>query len=1127
MTKATTSGRRAISVLSAGALAVSLVATALALTPTTAQAAITETLTVDSLVYGGDDADPGDGTCLTAGGICTLRAAIQESNALDAGPGDEVLIDFDDGLSGFIVGPSGNNTTNRMKTGVIESGYDHSGAYFHITARTRIDFGDDVGFVQYYDEGTAFYIDGPDVTIENFNASATNPLGTLGSRTSTGITGGETAFIVSGDGDGFTLRDGAIIESGNNRLERGLILQDGADDVTVENVRFDDFENLGGAIRVSNGGTVSNLLFDGITMDNTNPEAFYYGMQVASSVTLNNFVVTNSTFTDWQGDQIFYMNGSTINGGSFDNNTVDTVHRNRGRHLIDFQSATVSDFSISDNLFDKVGAERIIDFYDAVMTDVSITGNTFQNGVNDGTTNATSLNLIEGRYAEATNLTITDNTFTNVENVGSYEIFDFKYGEQTNMVVSNNTFTNVDVSGSLLDLRTTPVDGFEFNGNTFVAVDATDGFVDLRSSTSSDVEIANNDFQEISTTYPVIWTSQTSVDSSIHDNSWVNADDSKKVGWIFNFDTGGVPAATATGWTFRDNHIAVAPNNTRAPVQIESGLLPVVRNTFSAPARGTTPAEDGGADSETDDHHFVWNTSSNANGKFRTWYPNAVEIDGATERARVTVQPPALAETPHPATPVSVDVYYTPGAGGERQADVYLGRVTGLTAESTFDINCAGCAPGGFIRVQTITPSGATTQYSRIFESVAGTVPSAGLTIDVEDSDEIPVGSTVGGTGTAGNAVEVVNTNNGEVLCEAVVGAGGTWSCDVDFDATTGPATIVASESDPAENPVGSTAPVAATIVDAPVILAVTPGDDIGVGSTVSGSGTPGNTVELWDTGNNELLCSTTVQPDGTWSCEVPFDATQGPTTIQATDTDAELDSDEVIVDVVPAPVILDVGNDSEVPLGSTISGTGNPGTTVEVVNTDNGEVLCSAVVDGDGNWSCEVDEATTVGDGTLVANEIGGASSAPVPVSIVEAVVVPGAANDDEQNFVLDTPYTFDPLANDTDPEGASFDPASLRLLDGEGLPQTEVVVPGEGTYTVDTGTGEVTIEPESGFAGPTNPLTYVVSDTSGNEYQAQVVLTAAPVVGVSMFGPGALAGAALAAAAMAFAARRRRVTA
>lgn len=1116
--------RKTIPRLTRGVLAVALVAMALTFTNTATSAAVTATLTVDSMVYGGDDANPGDGTCLTGGGICTLRAAIQESNALDAGPGDEVLINFASGLSGFIVGPDGDTTTNRMKTGVIESGYDHSGAYYHITARTRIDFGNDVGFVQYWDQGTAFFIDSPDVTIENFNATATNPLGSLGSRTSTGITGGETAFIVSGNGDGFTLRNGAIIESDNNRLERGLILQNGADNVTVANVTFDDYGNHGGAIRVSENATVTNFLIDTVTMNNTNSEAFYFGMQVPSNVTLNNFQVVNSQFNNWSGEQIFYMHGSTINGGAFDNNTIDTVDRNRGRELVDFQATTLSDFTFNNNLFNKVGANRNIDLADTTMTNVTISGNTFQDGRNVSPVNATSLQIIEGRNSTSTGLTITDNVFNNVETVGGYFIADFRSGDHTDFEFSNNSLTNVDVSGSVIGLDNSTVDTLTVNGNTLDDVDMGTSFLDLRSAPSSDVEVANNSFVNTSANWPSIWTSQVSPSSEIHHNTWVNTDGTKHHDWIFVFDNGGVPAATDTGWRFHDNHIAVTPDNNEAPVKIYSGYLPVERNTFAAPSRGTTPADDASALSETGGSWFVWNVGGNANGKLRTWYPNAVEIDSGSGRARVTVQPPEAGETPHPPTPVAVDVYYTPGAGGERQADVYLGRVTDLTAQTTFEINCAGCTAGGFIRVQTIAPNGATTQYSRIAQGVAGSVPVAGLTIDVANGDDIPLGSPVTGTGTAGNTVEVINTNNNEVLCTTVVDGSGNWSCDVDFGTTTGPATITAAQTDPSNNPAGSTTPVSAEIVEAPAILAVTPNSDVAVGSTVSGTGMPGHTMELWDTTNNELLCTAVVAGDGTWSCVVPFDASQGPVDIQATDTDTTLDSNSVTVDIVPAPVILNVGNDADVPLGSTISGTGNPGETIEVVNTDNSEVLCTAVVDPNGDWSCEVDDATTLGSGNIVANEVGGASSPPVPVTIVPAAVVLGEAVNDEENFVLDTLYTFEPLANDTDPGGATFDEASLRLLDGGGVPQTMLVVPGEGTYTVDTGTGEVTFDPETGFEGPTNPLTYVVSDTSGNEYQAQIVLTAAPVVGVSMFGPGALAGVALAAGGLALVVRRRR---
>jgi len=42
------------------------------------------TFTVDNAGDAGD-ANPGNGSCATAGGVCTLRAAIEESNALAAG----------------------------------------------------------------------------------------------------------------------------------------------------------------------------------------------------------------------------------------------------------------------------------------------------------------------------------------------------------------------------------------------------------------------------------------------------------------------------------------------------------------------------------------------------------------------------------------------------------------------------------------------------------------------------------------------------------------------------------------------------------------------------------------------------------------------------------------------------------------------------------------------------------------------------------------------------------------------------------------------------------------------------------------------------------------------------------
>ncbi|UPL17155.1 hypothetical protein [Microbacterium aurugineum] len=49
--------------------------------PTQPAVAADRVFLIDSLSHQGDDLSPGDGVCLTSTGVCTLRAALQESNA--------------------------------------------------------------------------------------------------------------------------------------------------------------------------------------------------------------------------------------------------------------------------------------------------------------------------------------------------------------------------------------------------------------------------------------------------------------------------------------------------------------------------------------------------------------------------------------------------------------------------------------------------------------------------------------------------------------------------------------------------------------------------------------------------------------------------------------------------------------------------------------------------------------------------------------------------------------------------------------------------------------------------------------------------------------------------------------
>ncbi len=70
--------------------------------------------------------------------------------------------------------------------------------------------------------------------------------------------------------------------------------------------------------------------------------------------------------------------------------------------------------------------------------------------------------------------------------------------------------------------------------------------------------------------------------------------------------------------------------------------------------------------------------------------------------------------------------------------------------------------------------------------------------------------------------------------------------------------------------------------------------------------------------------------------------------------------------------------------------------------------------------------------------------------------------------------PVTIDPLAGDDD---NLLDPTTVELIDPDtGLPVTNLAVPGEGTWTVDPVTGEITFTPESGFTGNPTPIEYQV---------------------------------------------------
>ncbi|GIG28980.1 Ig-like domain-containing protein [Cellulomonas marina] len=209
---------------------------------------------------------------------------------------------------------------------------------------------------------------------------------------------------------------------------------------------------------------------------------------------------------------------------------------------------------------------------------------------------------------------------------------------------------------------------------------------------------------------------------------------------------------------------------------------------------------------------------------------------------------------------------------------------------------------------------------------------------------------------------------------------------------------------------------------------------------------------------------------------------------------DAPTAADDQDLDNAPGtPVTVDVlENDSTTLV---------PGT-VELLTPGTGTPTTTLVVPGEGTWT--VDPATGAvtftpedgfeGDPTPVTyraeDEDGQPAQATVTITYVEPGA-PAAVDDEDLGNTIGEVVTVDVLANDSE----GLDPTTVRLVDpATGDPVTSLVVPGEGSWTVDPGTGAVSFTPQAGFGGNPTPVDYVAADAEGAAVRATVTITYVP---------------------------------
>ena len=229
--------KRSLRIPLLGATMVALVSGLLVAAAVTASASPVYTFPINSTAFGGADANPGDGACRTATGVCTLRAAIQESNALNR-PAGEVLITVDQSipLNTPMTGDF-NLVANFMYTGRVTrlDGY----AQYHVTAPATIDLGHRLrpdASSNDNNENAMFYLTGQNIEILNADQ-------VLSSGASFVVGPNAEDITIDGDTMGMNSGFGQVATVVSYNPERFLVTMQGAQNVTVRNYKVSGYYN--------------------------------------------------------------------------------------------------------------------------------------------------------------------------------------------------------------------------------------------------------------------------------------------------------------------------------------------------------------------------------------------------------------------------------------------------------------------------------------------------------------------------------------------------------------------------------------------------------------------------------------------------------------------------------------------------------------------------------------------------------------------------------------------------------------------------------------------------------------------------------------------------------------------
>ncbi|WP_294237294.1 BapA/Bap/LapF family large adhesin [uncultured Sphingomonas sp.] len=361
-------------------------------------------------------------------------------------------------------------------------------------------------------------------------------------------------------------------------------------------------------------------------------------------------------------------------------------------------------------------------------------------------------------------------------------------------------------------------------------------------------------------------------------------------------------------------------------------------------------------------------------------------------------------------------------------------------------------ANGGTLTVSQSDSAGnispATTVTAR--DTTAPAAPTATIAAD---------GTSITGTGEPGATVTVRDAT-GQPLGTATVGTDGNYSVPLSSPQANG-GTLSVSQSDPAGNTSPATSVTAPDITPPAAPLATVSAD----GTSLIGSGEVGATVTVRDAAG-QPVGTATVGSDGGFSVALPGGIANGQT-LSVVQSDAAGNVSPATATVTPDLVAPAAPTATLAPGGTSLSGTGEPGATVEIRDAA-GTVIGRATVDPQGAFTAPLATPQANGE-TLIVSQTDAAGN----VSPAITVTAPDTTAPDAPIATLSS-------------DGASVygngEPgATVRVVDAGGTTLGSAVVGSDGLFVVTLATpqtnGQILSADQSDAAGNVSPPSIVAA--------------------------------------------------